>query len=200
MALMLEKLFAVNKMLNEQDFFPVAGMHSLMLETRPIRHHKGKAVLTKAGRAINYERSPIEYGDAELRHYLGVVQDRLDNWVVLADFVPDHPLIWRGLLERKPEQDRTRIEQQHYRRQPCSTAVCGSPFGRMAGGQFTDMAVGSDPARRPRLNLPVQRIVKSFYKPDGFSAPDFRCADQDASIAACIPLPTAHRRSGTTWP
>lgn len=47
-----EKLFTVNKVLNEQDFFPLAVMHSLMLATRLIRHYKGKAVLTKAGRAM----------------------------------------------------------------------------------------------------------------------------------------------------
>lgn len=102
-----EKLFAVNKVLNEQDFFPLAVMHSLMLATRLIRHYKGKAVLTKAGRAMigddgrlqavlfdaycatlnlsEYERFPMEYEDADLRHCLGVVQNRLDDWVVLAD-------------------------------------------------------------------------------------------------------------------
>lgn len=160
-----EKLFAVNKVLNEQDFFPLAVMHSLMLATRLIRHYKGKAVLTKAGRAMigdygrlqavlfdayfstldlsEYERFPMEHEDADLRHYLGVVQSRLDDWVELADFagwclplgmitasridpVSDacfhlisrliRPLIWMGLLERKPEQDRTRIEQRHYRK------------------------------------------------------------------------------------
>ncbi len=160
-----EKLFAVNKVLNEQDFFPLAVMHSLLLTTRLIHHYKGKAVLTKAGRAIigdygelqallfdtyfatldlsQYERFPIEYEDADLRHYLGIVQNRLDDWVVLADLagwclpldmitmsridpVTDacfhliscliRPLIWMGLLERMPEQDRARIEQRHYRK------------------------------------------------------------------------------------
>lgn len=160
-----EKLFAVNKVLNEQDFFPLAVMHSLLLSTRLIRHYKGKAVLTKAGRAIigdygglqallfdvyfatldlsEYERFPIEHEDADLRHYLGVVQNRLGDWVVLADFarwclpldiitmpridpVTDacfhlisrliRPLIWMGLLERQSEQDRTRIEQRYYRK------------------------------------------------------------------------------------
>jgi hypothetical protein len=103
-----EKLFTVNKVLNEQDFFPLAVMHSLMLATGLIRHYKGKAVLTKAGRSMigdygrlqavlfdayfatldlsEYERFPIEDEDADLRHYLGVVQNRLDDWVVLADF------------------------------------------------------------------------------------------------------------------
>lgn len=81
--------------------------------------------------------------DADLRHCLGVVQNRLGDWVVLADFagwclpldmitaspvdpVRDacfhlisrliRPLMWTGLLERKPEQDRNRIEQRHYRK------------------------------------------------------------------------------------
>lgn len=160
-----EKLFSVNKVLNEQDFFPLAVMHSLMLATRLIRHYTGKAVLTKAGLAMigdygrlqavlfdayfatlnlsEYERFPIEHEDADLRHCLGVVQNRLDDWVVLADLagwclpldmitpsridpVSDacfhlisrliRPLIWMGLLERMPEQDRTRIEQRHYRK------------------------------------------------------------------------------------
>lgn len=160
-----EKLFTVNKVLNEQDFFPLAVMHDMLLATRLIRHYKGKAVLTKAGRAMigdhgrlqavlfdayfatldlsEYERFPIEYEDADLRHYLGVAQNRMDDWVVLADFagwclpldmittwridpVSDacfhlisrlmRPLIWMGLLEGMPEQDRPRIEQRHYRK------------------------------------------------------------------------------------
>ena len=90
-----------------------------------------------------YERFPIEYEDADLRHYFGVVQNRLGDWVVLADFagwclplqmitswrtdpVSDacfhlisrliRPLMWMGLLEHKPDHDRMRIEQRHCRK------------------------------------------------------------------------------------
>ena len=41
-----DDLYAVNKVLNEPDFPPLFG------NTRLIRHFKGKAVLTKAGRAV----------------------------------------------------------------------------------------------------------------------------------------------------
>ena len=159
-----EKLYVVNKILNEQDFFPLAVMHDLMLVTRLLRHFKGKAVPTKAGRAIigdhgalqavlfdTYltahhptvsERFPV---DADLRHCIGVVQNRLGDWVTLVDFAswclpidairtyrisPQfdacfylmssviRPLLWLGLLERRPEQDSTRIEERLYRKTP----------------------------------------------------------------------------------
>jgi hypothetical protein len=162
-----EKLYVVNKVLNEQDFFPLAVMHDLMLATRLLRHFKGKAVPTKAGRAIIgdhgalqavlfdayftaydpslSDRFPTKFDDADLRHIIGVVQNRLGDWVTLAELVswslpieairtyrisPQvdacyyltskvvRPLLWQGLLEQMPEQGKAGIEKRLYRKTP----------------------------------------------------------------------------------
>jgi hypothetical protein len=177
-----EKLYAMNKVLNEQDFFPLAVMHDLMLVTRLLRHVKGKAVPTKAGRAIMgdhgalqavlfdayfmaldpsaFDRFVIEYKDADLRHFIGVVQNRLGDWVTLVDFAswclpieaiqtyrisPQYdacfylmskvvrPLLWLGLLERKPEQDTTRIEERLYRKTPLFDRFIRIMMGQSGG-------------------------------------------------------------------
>ncbi len=177
-----EKLYIANKVLNEQDFFPLAVMHDLMLVTRLIRHFKGKAVPTKAGRAImgdhgalqamlfdayfmtldpsGLDRFPIEHADADLRHFFGVVQNRLGDWVTLVDFAswclpidlirtyrisPQadacfyllsrvvRPLLWLGLLERKPGQDRARIEEQQYRKTPLFDRFIRIMMGQSGG-------------------------------------------------------------------
>lgn len=101
-----DKLYAVNKVLNEPDFPPLAIMHDLLVGTRLIRRHKGKAVLSQSGKAIvgdygtlqaelfdaffialdhgAYERFAIEYDDADVGHFLAVVRDRLGDWVPLT--------------------------------------------------------------------------------------------------------------------
>src|SRR5690606_22221232 len=47
-----EELYALNKVLNEQDFMPLVIMHELMIGARLLRHTKGKALTTKAGKAM----------------------------------------------------------------------------------------------------------------------------------------------------
>lgn len=46
-----EELYRVNKVLNEQDFPSIEIMHDLLIAAKLMRHFKGKAVLTNAGRA-----------------------------------------------------------------------------------------------------------------------------------------------------
>lgn len=100
-------LYAVNRVLNEQDFLPLAVMHDLLLMARLIRHSKGKAMLTKTGRVVAGncgavqaclfdayfisdlsadERFLVPSGADDLHHYLGVAQNRLGDWVRFADF------------------------------------------------------------------------------------------------------------------
>ena len=45
-------LYAVNKVLNEQDFPPLVMLHDLLLNTRLARHHKGHLTVTRLGRAL----------------------------------------------------------------------------------------------------------------------------------------------------
>jgi hypothetical protein len=45
-------LFAVNKVLNEQDFFPLMDIHFLLTTLRMGRHQKGQFKLTKAGSRV----------------------------------------------------------------------------------------------------------------------------------------------------
>lgn len=45
-------LFAVNKVLNEADFFPLLVLHELMLALKLGRHFKGEFRVTKAGQAL----------------------------------------------------------------------------------------------------------------------------------------------------
>jgi hypothetical protein len=168
-----ERLYVVNKVLNEPDFMPLAIMHELMIGARLLRHYKGKALPTKAGKAMiddhgaleaelfdalflaldhgAYERFPIEYDDADIGHFLRVVQNRLDDWVPMAElagwclpldlitsyrFSPAsdacyyllsrliRPLLWLGMIEQQSEDDRrARIEDRRYRK----TAL----FGRL---------------------------------------------------------------------
>jgi len=47
-----DRLYIVNKVLNEPDFMPLAIMHELLVGARLLRHCKGKAVPTKAGKAM----------------------------------------------------------------------------------------------------------------------------------------------------
>lgn len=45
-------LFAVNKVLNEQDFMPLVDIHFLMTTLKIGRHHKGQFKLTKSGQEL----------------------------------------------------------------------------------------------------------------------------------------------------
>jgi hypothetical protein len=161
-----ERLYVVNKVLNEPDFMPLAIMHELMIGARLLRHYKGKALPTKAGKAMihdhgalqaelfdafflaldhgAYERFPIDYDNPDFVHFLGVIQNRLDDWVPMTElagwclpidlitsyrFSPmqdasyyllsrlTRPLLWLGMLEQHPDDDRRmRIEDRRYRK------------------------------------------------------------------------------------
>ena len=104
-----EELYAINKVLNEDDVLPLSMMHHLLLDARLIRHAKGHAVLTKNGTNIlhhhgrlqavmfetfftkfdfaRHERWPIELEDADNFHFISVIHNRLSGWVVYRDFV-----------------------------------------------------------------------------------------------------------------
>lgn len=104
-----EELYRLNRVLNEQDFPPVAIMHDLLVAAKLMRHFKGKAVLTKLGRELlgdygavqialfetwftrfdfaYFERfgmSEIPGGD-DYGHFFGVIANRTAEWVSVAD-------------------------------------------------------------------------------------------------------------------
>ena len=98
-----KELHVVNKVLNEHDVPPLFCLHELLRAGRLIRHTKGKAVLTKAGCSLlgehgrvqvalfetfftrfdfaAFERWPIEMPEADTFHFLGVIRNRLAEWV-----------------------------------------------------------------------------------------------------------------------
>ena len=100
----LEELYAVNKVLNEPDFPPLFEMHSLLMGTRLMRHYKGKAVITKAGKAYlgQYGELQALFMDAmmaspfgadeatntffwDVEHFIGVMSNRLDKLVKVEE-------------------------------------------------------------------------------------------------------------------
>lgn len=144
------ELYVVNKVLNEDDVPPLFYLHELLRAGRLIRHTKGKAVLTKTGKSLlgdhgrlqvalfetffsrfdfaAYERWPIEMPEADTFHFLGVIRNRLADWVSYPEFAgwclpiyaltarrgtPEEdamfylatrlvqPLSWLGVLEEK---------------------------------------------------------------------------------------------------
>lgn len=162
-----DKLYSINKVLNEQDFPPLAVMHDLMRASRLLRHAKGRAKLTKDGKAIlgdygrlqallfdtyftgldlsEYERFPVALAEADIAHCVGVVDNRLNEWVPVGDFTrwcipvdaiktwrvsPEtdaclhvllrvvRPLSWLGLLEKDVGAHGQRIEDWRLRKSP----------------------------------------------------------------------------------
>lgn len=103
-----EELYRINKTLNEDDVPPLAYLHELLRTAQLVRHVKGKAILTKAGKSLidddgrvqavlfetfftrfdfaKFERSPIELPDADPFHFLGVIRNRLGGWVEYPQF------------------------------------------------------------------------------------------------------------------
>ena len=101
-------LYVVNKVLNEQDFLPLWVMHDLFFAGNLMRRYKGKAVLTKKGKVIlgdhgalqalifemfftrfdfgELERFPSFIDVEDYRHFFGVVDNRLSDWVELRSF------------------------------------------------------------------------------------------------------------------
>ena len=163
-----EELYRLNKVLNEWDFLPLAIMHELLIGARLIRRYKGKALLSQAGKRIvgdygalqaelfdtffiafdgsGHERFPIDYDDADVAHFLGVVQNRLDDWVLVTklagwclplDLITNYrfspledacyyllsrllrPLLWLGMIERHPSAERyPAFHDLRYRKTP----------------------------------------------------------------------------------
>lgn len=103
-----EDLYAINKVLNEDDVPPLPYLHHLLLNAKLIRHARDEAKLTGAGKThlgqpsllqvtlfetfftrfdfAAHERWPIEIREADLLHFLGVVRHRLTDWVPYPEF------------------------------------------------------------------------------------------------------------------
>jgi len=146
-----EILYSVNKVLNEPDFPPLYMLHWALQDLRIIRHYKGMALLTKRGRSVLGNHGELQAVLAEwilaeplqdnlspeaaalfwdLRHMLGVISNRLGDWVTLGVFTEwalpvdlfpfggplgrrheasffiarnfVRPLTWLGMLEESP--------------------------------------------------------------------------------------------------
>ncbi len=116
-----EVLYSVNKVLNEPDFPPLSILHQALQDLRLIRYYKGKAVLTKAGRSILGNQGALQAFLTEwilgaplqetlspetaalfwdLRHMLGVVSNRMGDWVTLGTFTE-----WALPIELFPGRD-----------------------------------------------------------------------------------------------
>ena len=52
-------LFAVNKVLNEQDFMPLSDIHFLLTTLKMGRHYKGQFKLTKAGTEVSRHQGQL---------------------------------------------------------------------------------------------------------------------------------------------
>lgn len=103
-----EDLYAINKVLNEDDVPPMPYLHHLLLDAKLIRHARDEAKLTGVGKTrlgqpgllqvtlfetfftrfdfAAHERWPIEIREADLLHFLGVVCHRLTGWVPYPEF------------------------------------------------------------------------------------------------------------------
>lgn len=122
------ELYRMNKVLNEQDFPPLSAMHDLMLLARLMRHVKGRAVLTTAGRnmlgkhgslqALLFEtyftkydfgadeRFPNYIKHQDYRHILGVIANRVGEWTTLGEFAQwCFPIPFISKRTERPEFD-----------------------------------------------------------------------------------------------
>jgi hypothetical protein len=101
-------LYAVNKVLNEPDFPPLFTLHDMLISYRLLRHLKGRAVLTKAGKTLlgrygelqaklfdisllsadpyHYDQRVVEAGLWDVRHIIVVAANRLDKWITIKEF------------------------------------------------------------------------------------------------------------------
>lgn len=82
-----EKLFCVNKVLNEYDFPPLEALHFVLLKLKLIRHEKQTCRLTKAGRAMAgspgdlfNEIAPFYLFQVDHAAWSRIPEPRLDNW------------------------------------------------------------------------------------------------------------------------
>jgi hypothetical protein len=105
-----EKLYRINRVLNERDVLPLTMMHDLLVGAKLLRHSKGKSVLSRKGRellgnhgalqAILFETWFTHYNFnthpnilapefeqlVDYRHFIGVASNRTQNWVTLNRF------------------------------------------------------------------------------------------------------------------
>jgi hypothetical protein len=112
-----KELYAVNKVLNEQDFLPLSILHEVFLDARLIRHRDGKAILTRAGSKMLGQYGELQAKIADwllfspmgadhpanelfwdLRHMLRLIDNRLSDWVTLEEFAE-----WAIPLDLFPE-------------------------------------------------------------------------------------------------
>jgi len=123
-----DELYAINKVLNEDDVLPLSYLHELLLAAKLIRHRKGKANLTKEGKTIigdhgrlqvtlfetfftkfdfaARERWPNEMPDADTLHFLGVIGNRLSAWVPYPEFARQcFPIFALPAQRGTPEED-----------------------------------------------------------------------------------------------
>lgn len=84
-----DKLFLVNKVLNEYDFPPLEALHFVLLKLKLIRHHKLTCRLTKAGKDIAGEPGDLfnlmaPFWLFEIDHAASsrMPEPRLGNWDV----------------------------------------------------------------------------------------------------------------------
>lgn len=82
-----EKLFCVNKVLNEYDFPPLEALHFVLLTLKLIRHDKLTCRLTKAGRAMAgsprdlfNEIAPFYLFQVDHAAWSRLSESRLDDW------------------------------------------------------------------------------------------------------------------------
>lgn len=87
-----EDLFRINKVLNEQDFPPLAQMHALLMYLKIARHFKGTFRLTKTGKALVGRPGEIFARVAEpyifdIIHHVSVSDDDKTGapWVIIAN-------------------------------------------------------------------------------------------------------------------
>jgi hypothetical protein len=162
-----EELYRINKVLNEDDVLPIGILHELLCNAGLLRHVKRQGVLTRPAKAVvgnhgrlqailfetfftrfdfaAFERWAIEMPDADTFHFLGVIRNRLTNWVPYPDFAswclpiyalppqrgtPDEdamfylasrlvrPLVWLGLLEEREPSRLAPIYRVELRKTP----------------------------------------------------------------------------------
>jgi hypothetical protein len=82
-----EKLFLVNKVLNEYDFSPLEALHFVLLKLKLIRHEKLTCRLTKAGKAIAgspgdlfNDIAPFYLFHVDHAAWSRLPEPQLDNW------------------------------------------------------------------------------------------------------------------------
>jgi hypothetical protein len=89
-----DDLFAVNKVLNEADFPPLVDLQKALVALRMCRHHKGKFVLTSAGRTFAKRRgqlfgivAPFFLTQVDHTHHGRTTDYSVGNWDVWLNVI-----------------------------------------------------------------------------------------------------------------